>query len=309
MSNFEVSTKDPLVLKQNILSLQGLLKTKNDQLIKQDNQIQNLESENSRLNEIITLLRNKVYAQKSEALKSDQLGLFNEAEAIQAEEAEGQESLEIKSYRRGKPKRKPLPDHLPREEVVIRLEGKDRQCPEGHELDEIGEETSEQLDIEPAKLKVIKTIRKKYACLKCEDTVKTAPPPPVAIPKSMAGAGLLAFIVICKYVDGLPLYRVVEVLKRSGIEISRGAMASWMIKVGGLLQPLWNLLEEELLESSYLCCDETRVQVLKEPGKKATSQSYMWVRCRSGPGVKPIILYDIGIHFTPRPTISCGWRI
>ena len=285
MLSSKISINDPSVLKKKILAFKVTLQEKDDQ-------IQNLESENSRLNEIINLLRNKQYAQKSEALKSDQLGLFNEAEAIEAEEGENSRLLEVKSYRRGQPKRKPLPDHLPREEVVIELEEKDRKCNEGHKLKEIGEETSEQLDIVPAKIKVIKTIRKKYACPKCEDTVKTAPLPPAPIPKSMATAGLLSFILICKYVDGLPLYRVVEILKRSGVTISRGTMASWMIKVGQLLQPIWNLLEEKLLESSYLSCDETRVQVLKEEGKKATSLSYMWVRCRSGPNIKPIILYD-----------------
>ncbi len=313
MSPSEINENDSLDFKKQILSLQELLKTKNkqltsqndqltsqndqltkkdDQITKKDDQIQYLEGENSRLNEVITLFQNKIFSQKSEALNSDQLGLFNEAEATQAEERKNNQSLEVKNYQRGKPKRKPLPEHLPREEVVIELDGKDRQCDEGHELKVIGEETSEQLDIVPAKITVIKTIRKKYACPKCEATVKTAPLPPAAIPKSMATAGFLSFILICKYVDALPLYRVVEILKRSGIAISRGTLASWMIKVGQLLQPLWNMLEEDLLESTYLSCDETRVQVLKEDGKKATSLSYMWVRCRSGPEISPIYLFD-----------------
>lgn len=292
MSSSNLSENDPLDLRKQNLFLQELLKSQNDQLTKKDDQIQYLEGENSRLSEIITLFQNKIFAQKSEALNSDQLGLFNEAEALQAEERKNNQSLEVKNYQRGKPKRKPLPEHLPREEVIVELDEKDRQCSEGHELKVIGEETSEQLDIVPAKITVIKTIRKKYACPTCEDTVKTALLPPAAIPKSMATAGFLSFILICKYVDALPLYRVVEILKRSGIAISRGTLASWMIKVGQLLQPLWNMLEEDLLESTYLSCDETRVQVLKEDGKKATSLSYMWVRCRSGPEISPIYLFD-----------------
>jgi transposase len=176
--------------------------------------------------------------------------------------------------------------------VVIELSGEDRICPQdGTELTEIGEEKSEQLDIIPAQMKVIETVRKKYACRVCEQGVKMAPLPPRAIPKSIAGSGLLAFVAVSKYVDALPLYRMESILLRAGGEISRSTLSFWMVKVAEVLTPLFNLMEETLLERNYVGCDETRVQVLKEAGKKPTTLSYMWVRGSAGPG-PPIILFE-----------------
>jgi hypothetical protein len=108
----------------------------------------------------------------------------------------------------------------------------------------------------------------------------------------MAGPGLLAYIATSKYGDGLPLYRQEHMWQRAGVDIPRGTMASWMIKVGDLLAPVINLMEEDLLEGSYVQADETRVQVLNEPGKLPESRSYMWVRGRSYPGAPPILLFE-----------------
>jgi transposase len=220
------------------------------------------------------------------------LGIFNEAEVIE-ESSSKRPSIEVKGYRRrGKPKRVALPDNLPREEVVIDLPEEEKRCPEGHELKCIGEEVSEQLDVIPAQVKVIRTIRKKYACTHCEGHVRRAPLPKVAIPKSMASAGLLAYIATGKYGDGLPLYRQEHMWQRAGVDIPRYTMAIWMIKVGELLTPIINLMEDELLDSGYVQADETRVQVLNEKGKLAESRSYMWVRSRNGPGIKPITIFE-----------------
>jgi transposase len=102
----------------------------------------------------------------------------------------------------------------------------------------------------------------------------------------------LAYIAISKYVDALPLYRLEKIFKRMKIDLPRNTMASWMIKLSEKLTPLYNLMEEDLLASNYVCCDETRIQVLKEPEKKPESMSYMWVRTRHGPGINPIVLFD-----------------
>jgi transposase len=266
------------------------LKHTQDEITKRDAEI-------SQLREVIRLLRHWRFGQKSEKVKKNDgqlsFGVFNEVEDLSVEEKEDEKSISVKGHvRRGKPKRMKIPEHLPREEVVIDLPEEEKFCPEGHELKLIGEDASEQVDIIPAQIKVIRTIRKKYACPVCGDCVKRAPRPATAIPKSMAAPGLLAYIATSKYGDGLPLYRQEHMLGRAGIEIPRSTMASWMIKVEGLLTPLINLLEEELLGSGYVQSDETRVQVLREPGKQAQSQSYMWVRGRSFPGAPPIILFD-----------------
>lgn len=254
------------------------------------------DAEIDRLEEIVRLLRHHRFGSKSEKVKGEgdsrQLGIFNEAEAEEEGTAEPV-SIEVKAHhRRGKPKRIKLPEDLPREDVVIDLPEDEKHCPEGHELTCIDEEVSEQLDVIPAQVKVIRTIRKKYACKKCEGHVKRAPLPKVAIPKSIAGAGLLAQIATSKYGDGLPLYRQEHMWQRLGIEIPRATMATWMIKIGELLTPVLNLMGEELLESDCVQVDETRVQVLKEPGRRAQSKSYMWVRGRKYPGAPPIVIFE-----------------
>jgi transposase len=258
-------------------------------------------AEIERLEEIVRLLRHRHFGRKSEKVPADgerhQLGIFNEAEALAAKgsevASEPAPDVEVKGHRRrGKPKRVALPADLPREDVVIELSAEERRCPEGHELKEIGEDISEQLDVIPAQIKVIRTIRKKYACPHCEGHVKRAPLPKTAIPKSMAGPGLLAYIATSKYGDGLPLYRQEHMWQRAGVNIPRATMAAWMIKAGQLFTPLINLLEEDLLASGYVRADETKVQVLDEVGKLAESLSYMWVRGRASPGVPPIVLFE-----------------
>ena len=149
----------------------------------------------------------------------------------------------------------------------------------------IGEEISEQLDIEPAKVRVLRHVRRKYACSHCQQGVKTAALPPQPIPKSLASPGLAAHITVGKYQDGLPLYRQEKILARIGMEISRATLAFWMI------QPVINLLRDQMLAYDILQMDETTVQVLKEPGKTAQSKSYLWVQ-RGGPPGQPIILFD-----------------
>lgn len=251
-------------------------------------------AEIERLEEIVRLLRHHRFGSTSEKIKSDanvmQLGIFNEAEVEVSEEPP---SVEVKGHRRrGKPKRVKLPDNLPRKDVVIDLPEEEKICPEGHELKCIGEDVSEQLDVIPAQVMVIRTIRKKYACPRCEGHVKRAPCPKTAIPKSIAGPGLLAHIATSKYGDGLPLYRQEHMWQRAGVDIPRVTMATWMIKVGDLLTPVINLMEEDLLTGGYVHVDETKVQVLNEAGKKPQSRSYMWVRGRSYSGAPPIVLFE-----------------
>jgi len=255
------------------------------------------DAEIESLKELVILLKRHRFSSKSEKVKGDTsqlpLGLFNETEMEEEKSLMQDTSIEVEGHRRrGKPKRVKLPESLPREDVVIDLDEDDKRCPEGHTLKCIGEDISEQLDVIPAQVKVIRTIRKKYACPKCEGHVKRAALPKVAIPKSIAGAGLLAHIATSKYGDGLPLYRQEHMWQRLGVEIPRATMATWMIKVGELLAPVLNLMSDDLLEGGYVHADETKVQVLDEPGKLATSKSYMWVRGRKYPGAPPIIIFE-----------------
>ena len=198
----------------------------------------------------------------------DQREMFNEAELSDFAE---DMLVEIDKYKKtheqaapsdkpkARPGRKPLPADLPRIRIEHDLSAEEKHCTCGCELTEIGEECSEQLDIIPAKIQVLVQVRKKYACKKCEEGIKTAPLPPQPIPKSKASPGLLAHVAVSKYQDALPLYRQEAVLGRSGIEIPRNTLANWMIKSGNLIQPLLNLFEETLLAYPVMHCDETTV--------------------------------------------------
>ena len=245
-----------------------------------------LEEENA-------LLRQRLFGRKSEQTAdpaTPQLLLFNEAESIDTPApVEADEEVVAPTKRRGK--RKPLSADLPRIEVIHELPEHELTCICGCRKHTIGEETSEQLEIVPMQIRVIKHIRKVYGCRGCETAPVTADKPAQLIEKSMASPSVLAMLLTTKYVDGLPLHRFEKVLARHGVDISRQTLARWVIQCCEHFQPLLNLMRDRLLESPIVHCDETRVQVLKEPDRDPTSQSWMWVQA-SGPPERPVILFD-----------------
>jgi transposase len=251
------------------------------------------------LEEQIRVLKKAIFGRKSEKHSVDeegsrQLHLFNEAEVLVEQEA--QKKLVIPEHTRQKPKRKPLPKELPRVEVIHDIDESERVCQCGAELSRIGEEVCEKLDIIPAKIRVIRHIRPKYACRSCEGvesdgpTVKIAPPPPQIIPKGIATPGLVAHIAVSKYADALPLYRQEKIFSRYGIELNRSTMAGWMVKAAECCAPLMELVYKELHSGPLVNVDETPLQVLNEPGRANTTKSYMWV-FHGGPPDKPVILF------------------
>lgn len=274
-------------LPDDIAVLKQIIAEKDKALAIKTQRIYNLE-------EYIRLQKQKTFGASSEK-SPDQQELFNEAESsgedLLAEPQQETVSTAAQPVTaKKKPGRKPLPAELPRIRIEYDLSEDDKRCACGCERTLIGEETCEQLDVIPAKVQVLVHVRKKYACKQCEAGVKTAPLPPQPISKSNASAGLLAHIAVAKYQDALPLHRQEAVLSRSGIKIPRNTLANWMIKAGDLIQPLINLLEDKQLAYPVMHCDETTVQILDEPDKKATSKSYMWVRV-GGPPTQPIRLF------------------
>ena len=252
------------------------------------------------LEEQLRLAVHQRFAPKSEKLVSlDQPDLFNEAEALAPADADTAQppAITVPEHTRERGKRKPIDAALPRVRVEHDIPDTAKTCPCGCQLTRIGETTSEQFDIEPALVRVLQHVRFKYACRSCEGSshdgpaVITAAMPAQPIPKSNASPGLLAHIATAKYQDGLPLYRQEGILVRSGIEVSRATAANWMIRLGKLVTPLINLMDETQLAYDVLQMDETTVQVLKEDGRAADTKSYMWVRRGGEPG-KAIVLYD-----------------
>ena len=254
--------------------------------------------------EALRLEKHRLYGASSEK-SPDQSELFDEADTFVDELDVADESVSATPGKKKKPPtRKPLPPQLPRVRQVIELSEKERQCPCGCTLVEIGEVLSEQVDIIPAQVQVIQTVRKKYACKGCEDTIKTAPKPNVLLPKSIASGNTMAYIITSKYADGLPLYRLSGILGRYGIELPRQTLSESVLKVAERIDPLINQLQQHLMSSPLLFMDETRVQVLNEPGKTPQSNSYMWVQ-RGGPPDKSIVRF----HYDPGRSTATAKRL
>ena len=259
------------------------------------------------LAEQIAWFKNRFFARSSEALSEkdkQQLRLFDELESSRQETDPTEDPralVRIPEHTRGQAKRRPLPEALPREEVLIDIPEEQKHCLCGAELVRIGQEFSEKLDVIPPQLRVIRTVRPQYACHDCEGSgdeqrpaVRIAPMPPALIDKGIATAGLLAYIVTSKFCDSLPLYRQEKQFQRIGVELSRRTMADWMIAASKACEPLMKVLEGRLRSGPLLQLDETTVQVMKEPGRENTSLSYMWV-ARGGAPEAPVILY----HYAP----------
>lgn len=146
-------------------------------------------------------------------------------------------------------------------------------------------------------MQVIRHIRLKYACKHCEGveddgpTVMIAPLPEQLIPKSNATPGLVAHLTTSKFVDALPFYRQEKILARIGVSITRATMCNWTMKVAEKSKPLIGLLQKELLSGPLIQCDETTLQVMKEPERSNTTKSYMWV-FRGGLPNAPVLIYQ-----------------
>ena len=253
-------------------------------------------TERDLLKERLNKFMRRIFAAKSEASSQDQKDMFfNEAEALgtQAQPAtqeepdsDGSASIDVPAYKRAKRGRKPLDPALPRHVVRHELPEFERVCPhDGAALQEIGVEASEQLDIIPQQVRVIRHERVKYACPCCDGALRLAPKPAQVIPKGLFSEGLLAWVITSKYCDGLPLYRQAALLGRfGGGDLSRNTLAASIVRVGQAVQPIINLLRDHLLDAPLTYGDETTVQVLKEPGKAAQSKSFMWAQMTQGSG-------------------------
>lgn len=263
---------------------------------------QSLEAAKRELFEQLRLLIENRFGPSTEKYKIPQEDLFfDEAEALVESEpaSDNDEALEEKAATPSasrKPRtrggRLALPPELPRVDIVHDVADDQKRCHnDGTELVCIGEEISEQLDIIPARIQVIRHIRRKYACKACEDGVVTASMPPQPLPKSNASPNLLAYSLIAKYVDALPLYRQERAFERLGINLPRNTLARWMIQASELIEPLTERLRHHLHSNALIHMDETTLQVNTEPDRKASSPSYMWVQ-RGGPPGQQVVLYD-----------------
>lgn len=226
----------------------------------------------------IDQLLRQLYGKKSEKLPA-QPSLFDQSLFAEGEiEIVAQEEKEtvIAEHKRKERKKNPeslrhdFPEHLRREEIVI----EPTEVPDG--AVKIGEEISEKLEITKAELYVKRTVRPKYA-LADKSGVVIADLPEAPIYRCMAGVSLLVYLVVAKYVDHLPLYRIKEQFARQGVKINDSTMGDWVSEVAKLLRLLYDELERQVLNSHYLGADETTVKVLDPRLDGRSHQGYLWV--------------------------------
>ena len=278
---------DPTLVQAEITALQAQLVALDTELKRRELKIQKLTLE-------LAYLKRIRFGCKSEALTAEQRDLFIETgdedgAAIVAELAEQQTPAETpRPHKRSG--RNPLPPELPR--IEHRHEPESCTCGAcGRDLVKIGEDISEQLDVEPARFFVHRHIRPQYACRTCE-TVTAAPVAAALIDGGLAAPGLHAWVLIQKYLDHLPLYRIEKISERHGVPIARSTLAQWVGELGVRLQPLVDRLAHRLKQGQALHADETPVQQL-DPGSGKTRRAYMWAyRSNDLENVPRIVVFD-----------------
>lgn len=250
------------------------------------------------------------FANKSEQFSAEQRELFEESwnTDTSAQEAEVEQLSTSQQVKRVRAGRQPLPEHLPR--IEHRHEPDSCTCGQcGKDLIKIGEDISEQLDVEPARFFVHRHIRPQYACRACE-TISAAPIPAAIIDGGLAAPGLLTWVMISKFLDHLPLYRLEQIAARQQVPLARSTLAEWVGRVGVALQPLVDRLTTLLRERYVLHADETPVPQL-DPGKGKTKKAYLWAyRSNDLEPEPPILVFDYqpGRHGLHARNFLEGWR-
>lgn len=258
------------------------------QLALKEEAIQRRDAHILLLEELLRLRRIQRFAASSEKLH--QLQLFDEAELeadMDALLAQLPDDLPQTAEAKAKPRQRGFSASLLRERIELTLS--DEQKAGASKV--FFTKVKEELQFIPAQLKVLEIWQEKAVFERDgEEVILAANRPVHPLGKCIATPSLLGYIITSKYADGLPLYRLEQMFKRLGQEVSRTSMAHWIIRLDEVFQPLMNLLREEQNHATYLQADETRIQVLKEEGKTAQSDKWMWVT-RGGPPGRPSVLF------------------
>ncbi|WP_375342051.1 IS66 family transposase, partial [Yoonia vestfoldensis] len=244
-----------------------------------------LQDITQRQQHLIAELNHALHGKRSEKLTEDERQLAFEDLSIALAEVEVQkEHLAAKTGEKTATRPAPkriignLPAALPRIEEII--EPDSLICPCGcGVMHKIGEDRSARLDIVPAQLRVIVTVRPKYACRTCTDGVTQAPVPSHLIMGGLPTEASIAHVLVSKYADHLPLYRQSQILTRAGLDLHRAVLADWVGKAAFHLKPIVDRLAEHLKRSDKLFMDETTAPVL-DPGRGKTKTGYLWALAR-----------------------------
>lgn len=245
------------------------------------------------------LLKAKLFGRSSERFvpdADDQPSLFGSPSTRGDEGPEAAEPENVKGYKRKKTRRPSGGDELPTECIEHDISDEEKQCECGACRVRIGEETNDEYEYSPAQIKRLRHIRPKYACPQCEGGesaaggIKIAPPVKQLIAKGIGTPSLYAHILGSRYADAIPFYRQENMFKRLGLALGRASMSQWAGKLAKLCAPIMELMLQDIKNYDYVQIDETRLQVLGEPGRSNTSKSQMWVM-RGGPPGANIIYF------------------
>jgi transposase len=268
-------------LRALVIDLQARLQSRDDALQAREAQLQTGQQEVvylrtwiEKLKLELAQLRRMQFGRSSEKLyaRIEQLELIVE----EFEASAAQKTTAAPRTPARKPVRKPLPAHLLRESVI---HAPDANCPDcGTMMRRIGEDVSEMLEYVPGRFKVIRQVRPKLSCGRCQRIVQL-PAPIRPLDRGLPGPGLLAHVAVSKFADALPLYRQAQIYAREGVELERSTLADWLGGVARLTQPLVDALGRYVLGANKLHADDTPVPVL-EPGRGVTKSGRLWTDVR-----------------------------
>ena len=294
-------------LKDMIHDLQKMIKTLQATVDAANKREEALTQERDNLKEEVDLLRKKLFGTSSEKRVLDipgQLNFFNEAELEQDPALAQVEELEASSSEKTPKKRKARATDaerfkgIPVEKEYLDLSEKEKNCPVcGTALNQIGEEfVRRELVFIPARLKVREYYSRNYECPQCSQhgipVIKKGKDGRPHTLYGMACAGTVAWVMYQKFCNALPYFRQEKDWKQYGASITRKTMANWVIQNSeAFFLPMYEYFQRKLLERKFAMADETPLQVLHEPGRRAQTQSYMWLFRSGEDGLPPIILY------------------
>lgn len=281
-------------LLSRISELENLVKNKEDSLLKKEREL--LKKDYLLLEKCarIALLERMIFGQKRERFTASPEGqlalpfMVEEPEVVQAvEEAIDKKAASTPKERKAHPGRTPLPSHLEVRETIIEPEG------DLSELVHVGDEITEELEMEPAKYYIHRMIRRKYAPKTGEGSFVVAPLPERVLDKAIAGASIITQAIVDKYVDHLPLYRQLQRFAREGIHIHEATMHHWVHRGIEKLEILYDYLWQSQVRCGYLQVDETTIKVLESEKKNAAHLGYYWVY-NDPVGQIPMFKYERG---------------
>lgn len=271
----------PANLPSDVVKLKAIILAQQEQNARLEDKNNHLKDHAARLEALVAAFKQAMFGRKSEKINADQLqfaleDIETQSAAVKAENEAGP-MAPVRPPKNRNNNLGALPKHLPRIEEVIEPEVLNCAC--GSERHMIGEDISERLDVIPASFRVIRTRRPRYACRSCESGIVQAPAKPHIIMGGLPTEATLAYVIVSKYADHLPLYRQSQIFARQDVHLDRSTLAGWVGKSAFELRPVYEALMADLKTSSKLFMDETTAPVL-EPGRGKVKNGYVWALAR-----------------------------